>query len=511
MRFPRRFPSVKNIVSSMSGDLVALVLGFSWFELNVLLPGVYRGKVCCDSIAYQAIAGGLRSFFHILQHYDYRPLGYPLFLLVHLATVHALGLKYLVDWVDTSLYTAFLISVLAAYCFYNALRYAGLDVNRWVLWALLVHPGLTSYAAIPITDSLSVSQTMLLIACLLRMGTKLDRRNIALATAIGFLSAWIVLTRVSQYPAILLLLIVLIIQTIVSAARSGNWQSLLLPTLALLSFCLLTAPRHLACAARNGSLCFITDGDRGHNLRYSLFAERDGARTYGVVYYDSSHNLVTYSSTVPDPLFLSHFQCIVDPGPQPRSIIECYARNARLLPFYFGKKLIALFDNHHLNAYAAYITAPWQRGYNRLFGLAGFVGYFCGIGIVAVSIARRRLIPGFVPIVAYVLGYTATSLVPSVEARYGFPLVPLSIVALSLWLQWMYHERQMLWPRLLTLAILVSLAVVFIIQTTIWDRHDHRQAAPVPLARFRPTNLEDVFPLFQPSYDCKTHSSRRSI
>src|SRR5262245_15979729 len=123
MPLPCRLPSVKNIVSSMWRDLVALALGFSWFTLNVSLPGVYRGKVCCDSITYREIAAGLRSFSHVLRHYDYRPLGYPLFLRVHLTMVHMLGLLYLVDWVDTSLYTAFAIAVIAAYCFYNALRY----------------------------------------------------------------------------------------------------------------------------------------------------------------------------------------------------------------------------------------------------------------------------------------------------------------------------------------------------------------------------------------------------
>src|SRR5262245_35840989 len=94
-------------VVSARGDLIALALGFTWFMLNVSLPGVYRGKVCCDSIGYRNIARDLGSISDILTHYDYRPLGYPLFLRLHLTAVQELGLGQFIDWVDSSLFTAF--------------------------------------------------------------------------------------------------------------------------------------------------------------------------------------------------------------------------------------------------------------------------------------------------------------------------------------------------------------------------------------------------------------------
>jgi hypothetical protein len=455
-------------------DLLAVIVAFAWFGFNVTRPDTYNGRVCCDSVQYMSLARG-SSFSNFCHDYDYRTLGYPLFLRLHLLAHEALHLPPQPDWVFLSLVTSFALGIASTYMLYGALRYRGIRVPRLALWLLLAHPGLASYAAVPVTDSFALSLLTFCLSCSLRLEWALHLRNLFLSAAMGLLLAWITLTRPTHYlPALALLVTFLIVAATLAAQRRAP-ALILLPLATVVCFAVVTAPRHLACARYNGGVpCMITAADAENNLRVSL-DYASGYKTYAILYRDSAGAFHAEQRTVPDAS-VRHFDCLTGDRPVVTGVFRCYWQRARFLPLFFGKKIIAMFDNSHLNPYAASITTPAVRWWNRLFGLMGFAGFACLMTFTVWGIVRRCVpLQVLLPLV-YLWAYLAVSLIAHIEARYGFPLVPASFIALVLLCARALRSAR--WKRWLVAAFLVCLCATFLGQTIAWDRVDPPFGAP---------------------------------
>ncbi len=452
-------------------ELVVLLLAAAWFTFNVGMPDGYNGRICCDSVGYIDIARRLESIPQILQHYDYRTLGYPLFLRLHTFLMEPLGLASADGWTATraSLFTVFILFVASSYFLYHSFRRRGIQIPRAGLWLLLLHPGLIGNAALPLSDIPALILVMTVAGCLLRLEWKADRLGISLCALIGVLCGLLVLTRTVYYlPVLLMFALSLAVAAFVSARR--RTALVVLPLVCIVYFGAVTAPRIAACTRHAKTLCFVAPQDRDKNLRFLVDASGPGPRTYGVLRYAENGKFEHYSTTVPDPLFLKHFQCLPHDQPYLRGFARCYLKNLPLLPVYMGKKVIGLFDNFHRSAYGAVLTTTWEIAVSRAFGTMGWIGFWCAWGIVIVQACRRRLDVRLAFLALFCGAYLGLSLLVSIEARYGFPFVPFSLFAFTWTFAWAMKKQT-------TAAVVIMIAcilagAVFLSQTAAWDQDD---------------------------------------
>jgi hypothetical protein len=458
-------------------DLLAIGLSALWFTYSLTRPDAYNGRRCCDSVEYMHLAGELHSPSDILTHYGFRALGYPLFLRFHSLVERVLPLPAGMDWIFLSLLTAFVLFVASTYALYFALRDRGIPVPRAALLLLLVHPGLSSYAATPITDSLALSLLSFCFACFLRLEWTVERRALIFSAAIGLLLAWLTLTRPPHYVPSLAVLSAFLAAGIGTAVRRRSPRLVLLPLLGMLAFGIVLLPRHLACASQNGGVpCLLTSQHVTDNIRLAIGNVRIGARTYGLLFVDDAGHVQSRQSTVPDVFMQRHFDCLGSNGPTLAGILACYRQRLIFLPLYFGKKTIALFDNPHLNAYASFITSTPVWWWNRLFGGLGFAGFACLVLLAAWSAARRDLPFQVLLPLLYLAAYYVLILIPHIEARFGFPFVPASFVALTIAVKEAFRSPGV--RRAVVVGVIAAACIVFLAQTVAWDRVDPLFVSP---------------------------------
>ena len=104
---------------------------------------------------------------------------------------------------------------------------------------------------------------------------------------------------------------------------------------------------------------------------------------------------------------------------------------------------------------------------NRGFAVPTFAGFFVSILFFAGALRRRRFSEPWLLPLGFVLLYMAYSVLPHVEARYGFIAVPTSLTAVAVALPKIRADRSGRRER--AILGLTVLAAVFLIQVVIWD------------------------------------------
>ncbi len=475
------------VVWLVLGSLAAAV----WFCAASSLPPLLRGKTCCDAVSYLHLAesskiagafaatgtgtvGGGSSLLHtvftaLTADTGYRTLGYPAFLAAHRYVLHVLGLSSAVDWFSLSTFTALLLHLVSALFFWRGIR-RHIDVHPIGLFLLLAYPPLVAHAAVPLTDSLAVSLLLLALGSLLRVAPETRKR--LWAALGGLFLGLLVITRPSHLPAA-----VVVITVWLTIAGMRKWRRydagmFACACIAAACFVLPLAPRIASCSLHAGTLCFTPPGDNAYQTAFLIQVGNDGARTQTVVWGKSSSAIYT----VTDAFFQSSFaRCpIVHPGPD---LLRCYARNAPLLPLFFLKKTVGLFDHPGLTPYATVVTPAWVTWTNRTGGLLGFLG-FLALAAWALHMIRRKQWTSMSLLAAlYALVYWAYSSVISVEARYGLPLTAMGLVLFPAALSALTARRDRAGRLLLILWL--CLGLFFLVQGGVWDALDPVRPATI--------------------------------
>ncbi|MDB4938647.1 MAG: hypothetical protein JWP87_5619 [Labilithrix sp.] len=447
-------------------------LAIAWFVYNVTLPPLYKGRICCDSVGYIAIANEASGLWEIFLGVSNRSFGYPLFLGAHKALVQLLGLG--TDWVVLSLVTSLVFHIVAVLFLYAVLVHRlKMNVSPAFLLLALAHPGLVSHAALPLTDSLATSISTAAVAFAMwgyEDGLR-PRSTMFLQLAAGaLLGADIVIRPTFLMVAAATVPIVWLLLPALHHARRDPEKTrgarlralgvavrqFALPVVAGLVLASAMAPRN--CFAKYHTACIIDPANsaetKARSIRYGLEMPR---------VWTTFTPPRDRTGWVSDPFSVEHFssRCTITEAAALTDLARCYARGAPYLPLHLAKKTIGLYDNFHLNTYAADITRPWHAVLNRSFGWLAFLGFVCSIHhLQAVLRKKRAFEPALVVPMAFVLLYTAISINFHIESRYGLPAVVPAFVMAASTLQSASRRTKLL---------LLACTVPFVVQTFLWD------------------------------------------
>jgi hypothetical protein len=489
--------------------LGGIAAGTAWFWKNDQLPVFFKGLVQGDSVDYVQLASRLNTPLKLFTYIERRPPGiadrtpgYPIFLSLHKLFVDLFNLDWLVDWIELSLWGALALHFAAGFFLYRSVRHAGFKLHPAALLLLLAHPGLTSHAAIVMSDGFTASITMLAAGCMLRLGKAESRKELGIAVLAGGLFGLAVLARPSYHVAVLLFLLIWCALSLLrpngkenqkkntKAKKSMAWKErfitvfrpALAPLLATVTCLGVVFPLYYSCNRAYGEFCLqrpdMIKSSMTENLGYAM----GGARMYTMLLRWHNVNGVIYdlgtklnrpgNILVTDDFFQEHFgdHCPIREATIVSDLLGCYSRNLVYLPVYFGKKTIGFFDNYHLNSYATFITSGKDIFYNRIFGAMGFMGfvamlYFLGLGVLE----KKWRSPWFLALVFPTL-FVGFSIVLHIVSRYGLPMAPYGIVGFVLAVQLIAAAG---WERRKwQVGALVIAGLLFLIQVRAWDAVD---------------------------------------
>ncbi len=477
---------------------LGILLALLWFTQTLLLPPVYRGMLCCDAADYmrgaesskleQVLNEGaknqrsevpdnkkmseasnaktnlasplLRVIKLLFSDAGYRPVGYSAFLAMHKYALLTLGVRASTAWVNAASMTALLLHFVAMFFFYRTAK-SVYPVHPFAFFLLLAHPGLTSHAAIPLSDSLAISVLLIALCSIYRSLSTHGRESHGLAIGSGALIGLLLWIRSPHFFAVGLLMA----GWIVLAALYRSRKALLIACVTALTMGIVLSPRLIACSRASGSLCFTPPAQASTQTFILLDLGLRNIRAYTVAGPEHAARLVT----VDDPLLTAIFQgnCTFHEATVTRDLGICLLRHAPGIPLLYAKKLVGLFDNFHWETYATVMTPQPVIVMNRIFGAVGFAGFVFFLCGYAWMLCRKSLpLKIAVPLLYPIVYFAFFALLP-IESRYGLPLAPFGIVTLiALWpMGWKLQRWRFL-------AVTMLLIAVFVAQTVVWDRGD---------------------------------------
>jgi hypothetical protein len=146
------------------------------------------------------------------------------------------------------------------------------------------------------------------------------------------------------------------------------------------------------------------------------------------------------------------------------SLAGCLFSHPLIIPFYLGKKAIALFDIPDLETFAIGRSPVWFKPLERLFAAAAFCGF---ISLVILPFLTKKPVWIGLPWTAWALVLMAMHLTLHIEGRYSLGLVPLSLTSLFLG----FADARQAGDRFfkLWLTAMIFAAGLFLYQVYSWD------------------------------------------
>jgi hypothetical protein len=175
--------------------------------------------------------------------------------------------------------------------------------------------------------------------------------------------------------------------------------------------------------------------------------------------------------TVPDPLLtrLLDATCPARTLLGRDGLLSCLVAQPLAYPAMLLEKSIGLFDTYQLQPYAVDVTPRWARIGSRPFGALAFAGLAAAGAWLVFLLWSAPASPLALVLLAPV-AHVAWHALFHVEARYGLGAVPFALVMLVATLQWALAR-----PRAARAGVtggLILAGIVFITQTSRWDRAD---------------------------------------
>lgn len=428
-----------------------IFLGFLWFLKALALPLKYKGWTCCDALQYVHTTIQTPSLLKALTFAGERTFGYVFFLKLHQTIYSWFASDSTLAWADISLFTVLFLHFWASWSLYQSVvKNLKVSLHPIFLFLILIHPGLTSYAAVTLTDTITTAFISFSLAWLIEGVSSREKTKPYLIAGL-LLGTCAVIRPIFNPIGGLILFGVLAIEWM-----SQNSRKLILK---------IGAPLFL------GFILISGMGFRNCWMKYRSFCMSDPSFTAMVStasFKQGLSNARLYTSLEPAPRCVLGFDKFMlenfDTCPMTgvKDLLKCYARKPVYLPLYFIKKSIGLFDNFYLGAYAFDITRPWEMVVNRSFGMIGFVGFL--LACFSLLQFKRKQNPGVLILSVVICIHVLVSIQFHIESRYGFPAVPAAFLVLGTYIPSLKQnwKSPALWIALLG-------AIIFWWQTLVWD------------------------------------------
>ena len=440
-------------------DLAYLLLGVVaaafWAYRNYSLPDFARGIQCGDAAEYlRLIETNLTAIFH---HSSVRVFGYPFFLAI---------IRFLAPS-DSLLFATLLIQVSLHLCgsvfLFVALRRCGWNIPYAALGLLFAHPALIGVNSLTLTDGITTSFTCFMIgtvALLLNNDSLFRSKSLVIGILFGIIISLRPSVSTSMWPFVGLLAIYLMYlnRSNGRSFKESIWRCLTFLTFYAVGFSPIYGHIVNNCHRMSGEYCVISSYHVAEWVPVSFRKAIEYSRVWGIV---QPGGVFVWGST--EDRVLSG--CDIGREIPTSQLLSCYHSNLSHLPKHFFRRIIGIFDNRHLNPYAALLTTPVEYWILRLYSLVGLVGVFASVVHLMVGFAA-----GTWPRIAYLsfpLLYLAIQVNFHGETRYIFPVQPL------LFLLALYSFKSSAFPKpwIHTSYIVGSIGVtaIFLSMVTNWD------------------------------------------
>ena len=440
-------------------DVVCLLLGLIggalWLYCNYTLPDYGRGLRCGDAGEYIRLTETKLST--VFEHSSVRVFGYPFFLAV---------IRLLIPNDGYLLATAliqFLLHIIGSSFLFFALRRSGLKIPYGALGLLFAYPALNGVNALTLTDGIATSFTsfMLGTTILLLNNTSFFRtKSIILGLLFGILISLRPSISTSMWP--FLAVVVLCIHF----SRRSLGEHCKATLKSILSFLFFYAVGcgpiygHLVhnCYRSSGELCTISSYHVAEWVPVSFRKAIQYSRIWGIVRPDGTFDWGSTGDGVLE-------RCDVGRQNTTEQLLSCYRSNFTRLPRHFFRRTLGIFDNRHLNPYAALLTSPSEELTLRLFSIVGLMGL-----LAAILHGTAALAAGSWPHVAclsFPLIFLGIQLNFHTETRYIFPIQPILFLLGLYSLQPSAFTKR--WLYAMYLVGSAALIWIFINVVTYWD------------------------------------------
>lgn len=437
---------------------IGLLGAVFYFFINVTLPDWARGLLCCDAATYLRLSdGGLSNVF---SHSSLRIFGYPFYLALFREIFRGHG-----DFLLPALILQLCLHVGSAVVLFYAVRIAGIRVPYVALALLLAHPALVGMSAISLTDSLStsiLSSTFALIILLLYRRERAMLKSFLIGVLFGFLLCLRPSTSTLMFPALLIIGLCAFAQTY---KQGGQWRQALAKSslTCIVILCgYLPMYGHLVrnCYVAHHEWCVIPSSEVRGNVPRSFLLAIQCSRLWTVVTPQGNAELGRTEERILNDCDI-RFE-----GSGSSDLLACYGRNLSKLPRHFLSRFLGLFDNRHLNSYAALTTTPAEYWMIRIFSIIGMVGFVAAVGILGASLWYGGVAQQGHLVLA--LTFLAIQLNFHTETRYIYPIIPLLfLLGVSLLTTNPLPRR---WLHITVLATALLVTVIFTATVVRWDQ-----------------------------------------
>jgi hypothetical protein len=408
--------------------IIGLIFALAWFRYNISLPDGIRGLKCCDAGEYISHASESKPW----NHSGRRAFGYILYLsgFYNLALWRGTFSFSSFEWLTPALYVQLLVWLVTCFILFLSLRREDKHYRYLFLGILLAHPALSAYAALSLTEVLSTSLFSLAMLCVRQLSSA--PRRFWLWSLLAALSLGYATAIRPNFLAVFALTGLATGVTIFWRGLKEGWplsRVLLSSLIAWFMFAAGTIPTVgkavQNCARDYGQICIVDPTTTRFATDQTLWMGLTHARVW------SSH---TTGLRGTDDALLGRLasRCYqvhgdIKGSPNPYSwLLQCYKSYPIMVPAALFKKLIAGYDHHHLNAYAADQTSPFEYYLNKVYSFGSFLG-LC----FAIFLCLRALLQGSLYKYMYLVLPICFVLVQinfHIEARYFLPTVPLFLL-----------------------------------------------------------------------------------
>lgn len=407
----------------VAGICASIVL----FIYAIQLPA--SNRIRGDALDYISIASNFSSLKNSINYIGDRTYGYPFFLyIVQIVTSTAdLYKSSIIIAVVQFLFHIF--SCLGFYAFFlkRILQKSGLSNFAAILITaiLISYPAFITYTTITLTDTFSVDFFMFAILLYyLCFNIKNKYFSVLFGFLCGLLFGYMIMVRPSFWPPVLAFYIACLLQAVM------YWKIYLskihIITLMGIAMLIPISPSITRMYQSQGTIGI-------QNKDFYKTASQDTLQaglSHVRVYWSQLHFSQDPFPGIKDQLLEKNYgsRCKVT---SLSSLSTCLLSKPLAIPFYFGKKTMALFDVPHLQSYAIDVTPTWFTNMQRVFEIIPFCG-FISLLISFVTrpfLTRKTVWVGF-PLSIFTLALVFMLSLCHIEGRYGFTAIPLSVASL---------------------------------------------------------------------------------